>query len=61
MVSVTDGKNKSKCIKEIQGKSILVRVSLGRVLGSQLYTDCTTSTSFIYWEELTFKIAFELS
>ena len=30
-------------------------------LGSQLYTDCTTSTSFTYWEELTFKIAFELS
>ena len=59
-------KNKSKCVKEIQEKSILVRVSARFELPWVEFSgvNCTLTalhSSFTYWEELAFKIAFELS
>ena len=54
-------KNKSKCVKEIQEKSILVRVSARFEFSGVNCTLTALHSSFTYWEELTFKIAFELS
>ena len=59
-------KNKRKCVKKIQEKSILVRVSARFELPWVEFSgvNCTLTalhSSFTYWEELTFKIAFELS
>ena len=46
-VRVTEGKITSKCMKEIQRKSILVRVSECVDLGSQLYNLLLNN----YWSE----------
>ena len=46
-VRVTEGKIASKCMKEIQRKSILVRVSECVDLGSQLYNLLLNN----YWSE----------
>ena len=52
-VRVTEGKITVQCMKEIQGKSTLVRVRASfelarvRVIGSQLYTVLRTRAGFI--------------